>query len=350
MPQGERTSDYDYPLPPERIAQHPVEPRDAARLMVLRRREGTIEHHQVSDLPELLAPGDLVVVNDTRVFPARVYGHKERGGGRVEVLFLEEEGGDWDVLLRARRRPKIGDRIVLPDGVMAVLVAEGERGRARLRLSLAESFFDWIERVGLPPLPPYIQREAGRDPRLATDRERYQTIYARSPGSVAAPTAGLHFTPHLFERLAARGVECVPITLHVGIGTFRPVTVERPEAHRMDAERYVVSPEAAERIRTVRSRGGRIVAVGTTTVRTLETVADEHGMVHAAEGRTELFIRPPYRFKVVDALMTNFHLPRSTLLMLVSAFAGRERVLAAYEEAVRTGYRFYSYGDAMLIL
>lgn len=345
-----RTSDFDYELPPDRIAQTPIEPRDAARLMVLRRDRDEIEHRRVRDLPDLLSPGDLLVVNDTRVIPARVFGRKARGGGAVELLLLEEVGaGEWDVLLRARRRPRPGDAVELPGGATATMLAEGELGRARVRLETPAPIFEWLERAGVPPLPPYIRRARG-DARQAADRERYQTIYAARPGSVAAPTAGLHFTPELFDRLAARGIGRVAVTLHVGLGTFRPVTTENPEEHRMESERYEVSAEAAARINAARAAGGRIVAVGSTSVRTLETVADENGRARAATGRADLFIRPGHRFRLVDAMMTNFHLPRSTLIMMVAAFAGRERVLAAYRTAIAEGYRFYSYGDAMLIL
>ena len=345
-----KTSDFDYDLPPDRIAQTPAEPRDAARLLVLRRDREGVEHRAVRDLPDLLAPGDVLVVNDTRVIPARVFGRKERGGGAAELLLLEElPGGDWDVLLRARRRPRPGDRIVLPGGATATLIADGELGRARARIEAPGPVLDWLERFGAPPLPPYIRRERN-DARRADDRERYQTIYAARPGAVAAPTAGLHFTPELFQRLAGRGIERVAVTLHVGLGTFRPVAAENAEDHRMEAERYEVTVEAAARINAARDAGGRIVAVGSTSVRTLETVADAEGRARAASGRSDLFIRPGHRFRLVDAMLTNFHLPRSTLLMMVAALAGRERVLAAYREAVAAGYRFYSYGDAMLIL
>ena len=345
-----KTSDFDYELPPDRIAQTPIEPRDAARLLVLRRDRDGVEHRTVRDLPGLLAPGDLLVVNDTRVIPARVFGLKERGGGATELLLLEEmPGGEWDVLLRARRRPGPGDRIVLPGGGRATLVSEGEMGRARVRIETPAPLLDWLDRFGATPLPPYIRRERD-DARLPRDRERYQTLYATRPGAVAAPTAGLHFTPELFQRLAGRGIERVAVTLHVGLGTFRPVAADNIEDHRMEAERYEVTAEAAARINAAREAGGRIVAVGSTSVRTLETVADAEGRARAATGRSDLFIRPGHRFRLVDAMLTNFHLPRSTLLMMIAAFAGRERVLAAYREAVAAGYRFYSYGDAMLIL
>ncbi len=345
-----KTNSFDYDLPVDRIAQTPVEPRDSARLLVLRRDNDSLEHRTVRDLPELLAPGDLLVVNDTRVIPARVFGRKARGGGAVELLLLEElPDGDWDVLLRARRRPRPGEAILLPGDATATLISDGELGRARVRIAAPQPVLDWIEHTGTIPLPPYIRRERN-DARQAGDRERYQTVYAARPGAVAAPTAGLHFTPELFQRLAARGIERVAVTLHVGLGTFRPVTAEDADDHRMEAERYEVTAAAAARINAARAAGGRIVAVGSTSVRTLETVADADGLARAAAGRSDLFIRPGHQFRLVDAMLTNFHLPRSTLLMMVSALAGRERVLAAYRKAIAAGYRFYSYGDAMLIL
>ncbi len=346
-----KTRDFDFDLPPERIAQTPAEPRDAARLMVLRRDRDGVEHRMVRDLPDLLAPGDLLVLNDTRVIPARVLGHKERGGGAVELLLLEElPGGDWDALLRARRRPRPGDRILLPGGAVATLIEDGEMGRARVRIAAPRPLLEWLDEVGHPPLPPYIRRDYADAERERADRARYQTIYAARPGAVAAPTAGLHFTPELFKRLAARGIGRVSITLHVGLGTFRPVIAENAEDHRMEAERYEVSEAAARAVNAARAAGGRVVAVGSTSVRTLETVADADGKIHAGRGRSDLYIRPGWRFRAVDAMLTNFHLPRSTLLMMVSALAGRERILAAYAEAIREGYRFFSYGDAMLIL
>ncbi|MBU1693557.1 MAG: tRNA preQ1(34) S-adenosylmethionine ribosyltransferase-isomerase QueA [Verrucomicrobia bacterium] len=341
-----RTQDFDYKLPPERIAQLPAERRDDARMLVVERRTGLLRHQRVQDLPVFLRPGDLLVANNTRVIPARLFGAKPTGG-KVEILFLEErEPGVWEVLMHAARRPKIGDVIRLGDGAArALLLADGEKGRAVLRVEGAE-VLDLLDRFGLPPLPPYIRRPARR----GVDDHRYQTIYAEHPGAVAAPTAGLHFTPELLARLQAAGIPMAFVTLHVGLGTFRPVSAEHVEDHRMEAERYIVPGDTARRIEETRGHGGRIVAVGTTTVRTLESVAAEHGRVVPTAGRTALFIRPPFEFRATDALLTNFHLPRSTLLMLVCAFAGRDLVLHAYREAVEQGYRFYSYGDCMLLV
>lgn len=322
-------------------------------MLVLDRERGTIEHAQFTDFPGFFEAGDLVVVNNTAVIPVRVMGHKEKSGGRVELLFLEEAtDGTWEVLLRASRRPAVGDAILLPDGESRlVLLADGERGRARVRVETGRPFMDVLNTVGEMPVPPYIKRGGDqREDLLAEDRERYQTVYARQPGAVAAPTAGLHFTPALFEQLRARGVETAEVTLHVGIGTFRPVATERVEEHRMEGERYRVSEETAKKIEATRRAGRRIVAVGSTTVRTLETVARDTGRVVAAAGRSDLFVYPPWQPKVIDVMLTNFHLPRSTLLMMVCAIAGRTLTMQAYEEAVKERYRFYSYGDCMLIL
>lgn len=345
------TSAFDFELPPELIAQRPADRRDGARLMALERTAGTWRHLTFPAITELLRPGDLLVVNNTRVLPARVRGHKPGTGGGVELFFLEEKSpGEWEVLLRSRRRPKPGEQIAVGEAGHAVtLVEDGTDGRARIRLGEGVSAFDLMERHGQVPLPPYIRREKEGDPQAAADRERYQTVYARHPGAVAAPTAGLHFTPDLFQRLEARGIMRAEVTLHVGIGTFRPVTAEKIDDHTMEAERYDVTPETAAAIAATRAAGGRIVAVGSTSVRTLENAADENGVVAAGSGRCALFIRPGYRFRVVDAIVTNFHLPKSTLIMMMSAFAGREVMLAAYAEAIRERYRFFSYGDAMLI-
>ena len=313
----------------------------------------------MADLPELLSPGDLLVVNDTRVVPARIYGRRVPPGGirsgqegaRVELLLIEAaeagpgaEGGglEWEALARPGRKARPGTRLRFGDGLEAEVVAKGEDGRHRVRFS--EPPGPHLDRLGHVPLPPYIKREDRPE-----DRERYQTVFARRPGAIAAPTAGLHFTPELLERLRERGVERTELTLHVGIGTFKPVTASLVHEHVMDAERYEISGGAAEAVRRTRDRGGRVVAVGTTAVRALESAGRDDGTVEAGRGRTGLFIYPGYRFRVVDVLLTNFHLPRSTLLMLVCAFAGKERVLEGYEEAVREGYRFYSYGDAMLM-
>jgi S-adenosylmethionine:tRNA ribosyltransferase-isomerase len=334
------TRDFDYELPEERIAQEPA-PRGESRLLVLD-AEGPERHRRVRDLPGLLRPGDLLVLNDTRVIPARLYGL--RGEGRMEVLLVEKLGDrEWEALVRPGRRARPGTEILF-EGLTAEVVDKRED---RYRLRFSEPVEPHLDRLGHIPLPPYIHRPEHRPehrPDEAADRERYQTVFARTPGAIAAPTAGLHFSEGLLEEIAAAGIGIARVTLHVGIGTFKPVSAEKVEDHRMDRERYEVGEETAQAIRRTRESGGRIVAVGTTVVRTLESSA---GL--AGSGSTELFITPGFRFRVVDVLLTNFHLPRSTLLMLVSAFAGRERVLAAYEEAIREGYRFYSYGDAMLV-
>lgn len=348
-----RTADFDYQLPAESIAQRPA-PRGTSRLLVVG-AEGAARHRRVADLPELLRAGDLLVVNDTRVIPARLEGRRRLPtgelGGRVEILLLEKIGPrTWEALAKPGKRLRVGGEIELgdPDSkdaapIAAEIVEVGEEGRRRLRF--AEEIEPHLDRLGHVPLPPYIHR-----PDDAADRDTYQTVFARDPGAVAAPTAGLHFTDALLDELATRGIERAAVTLHVGIGTFRPVGVDEVDSHRMDEERWRVSEETAAAIARTRARGGRIVAVGTTVVRTLESAARVgDGELRAGSGRTDLFIRPGFDFRVVDVLLTNFHLPRSTLLMLVSALAGRERVLTAYEEAVREGYRFYSYGDAMLL-
>lgn len=347
-----RTSDFDYHLPPELIAQEPVEPRDAARMMVLHRATRKIEHCIFRDLPQFVDPGDVLVVNNTRVIPARLLGKKEGTGGKVEILLLEEIAPSvWAVLLRARRRPRSGARIVIGNGeLVGVVIETYPDGQARVRFECGGDFYTLLDKHGLPPLPPYIRRPVITPAQTAADRDHYQTIYASVPGAVAAPTAGLHFTEAVLQQLRQKGVDYVEITLHVGLGTFQPVKVENVERHVMHDERYEVSASAAERIQQARQNGGRVIAVGTTTVRTLETVADENGQIRPGSGRTGLFIRPGYKFRVVERLLTNFHLPRSTLLMLVCAFAGYDFVMQAYQEAVKERYRFYSYGDCMLIL
>ncbi len=346
-----RLSDLDYPLPPERIAQRPAEPRDASRLMVVERRPraAAVRHLRFRDLPRLLAPGDLLVVNDTRVLPARLYGRRAGSGGRVECLLLEERApGSWEALVRPGRRLRPGARVVFGDGRLEAQVCEVlENGHRLLRFSPPSRVHEAIEAIGRMPLPPYIDRRKADAALLALDRERYQTVYARARGAVAAPTAGLHFTEALLAELERRGIERAAVTLHVGAGTFRPIAAEDPRAHPMHEERYLCPAATLEAIERVRARGGRVIACGTTTVRVLETVAAGG----AREGRTRLFIHPPYRFRAIDGLITNFHLPRSTLLLLVAALLGDlERLLALYREAIEHGYRFYSYGDAMLVL
>jgi S-adenosylmethionine:tRNA ribosyltransferase-isomerase len=348
-----RTDLFDFELPEDRIAQQPLAVRDQARMMVLHRENGQLDHRRVCDLPDYLRAPDLLVVNNTRVIPARLVGAKEGTGGQVELLLLEETAlHEWDALMRCTRRPAIGTRIFFAGGrLRAVVLAYGEQGRVRVRLECeGTSLMEVLDEVGLPPLPPYIGRKEASAEQRTVDRNRYQTVYAEEPGAVAAPTAGLHFTPDLFARLEAVGVCRAALTLHVGLGTFRPVSVDELEAHPMESERYRVTPETARLCQETKAAGGRIVAVGSTSVRTLETVACEHGQLTAAEGRSSIYIYPPYPFQAVDAIITNFHLPKSTLLMMMSAFAGREQMLAAYRVAIEKKYRFYSYGDCMLIL
>ena len=342
-----RISDFDYELPPEAIAQEAMEPRDAARLMRLPRAGGAPTDHVFRDLPRLLRAGDLLVVNRSRVFPARLLGRRA-GGGQAEVLLLRPEGDErWEAMVRPGRRLRPGDVVAVDDDLSVAIETEarGEDGRRRVRLAAKSgAVAAALERAGHVPLPPYIRRPDRRD-----DRDRYQTVYARETGSVAAPTAGLHFTPALLDALRAAGIDVAEVVLHVGPGTFRPVTADEVEDHRLEGEPYVIPPETAEAIVAARARGARVVAVGTTVVRTLEAAARDDGTVDAGAGETDLVIRPGFRFRTTDALVTNFHLPRSSLLLLVAAFAGRERVLDAYAEAVRRAYRFYSYGDAMLL-
>ena len=342
-----RIADFDYPLPPSSIAQEAIEPRDQARLMRLPRKEGAPTDHVFRDLPGLLRPGDLLVVNRSRVFPARLLGRREGGGG-AEVFLLRDLGDDrWEALVRPGRRLRPGAVVAVDPGLTVVIetAAVGPEGRRVVHLRAeAGSVEAALERAGHVPLPPYIRR-----PDRPEDRARYQTVYAREKGSVAAPTAGLHFTPELLDALRAAGIGLAEIVLHVGPGTFRPVTAEEVEDHHLEPEPYVIPDETAAAIAAARTAGGRVVAVGTTVVRTLEAAARDEGTVSAGAGETALVVRPGFTFRVADALITNFHLPRSSLLLLVAAFGGRERVLGAYEEAVRRGYRFYSYGDAMLL-
>ncbi len=341
-------SDYDYDLPEALIAQHPAARRDASRLMVLDRDGASIRHSLFRDLPALLRPGDCLVVNETRVFPARLKGIRPGTGGAVELLLIRQVGDLWEAMARPGRRLRPGTEVAFPDEDLKAVVEEVlPTGRRMVRFQGTTSLAEVLERRGHVPLPPYIRRED-----VSADRDRYQTVYARAPGAVAAPTAGLHFTSGLLGKIGELGVETAPILLHVGSGTFQPVEVEDPTRHEMDAEYYEVSPEAAEKVNRCRREGGRLVAVGTTSVRVLESCAEDSGggwCLRPGSGWTDLFIYPPRPFRLVDGLITNFHLPKSTLLMLVSAFAGLEFVLQAYAEAVEEGYRFYSYGDAMYI-
>ena len=342
-------ADFDYNLPLELIAQEPAPERSLSRLLSVDRQSGSLSHHSFSDLGSLLPAGCLLVLNDTRVFPARLRGQKE-SGGRIEVLLvrrLPEQGETWEVLCKGGQNVRAGTRVSFAPELSATWHTAPSEGRGVLQFSPHTDFLQLLEQVGEVPLPPYIKRMSGT--RLE-DRERYQTVYARHSGAIAAPTAGLHFTPELLVALRRQGIETAFITLHVGAGTFQPVRVEQVEAHTMEEEEYAIAVEVAERIRAAKKNGKKIVAVGTTTTRALESACDEKGVLQAGRHRTSLFIYPGFRFQVIDGLITNFHLPRSTLLMLVSAFAGRELILKAYTEAVAQQYRFYSYGDAMLIV
>lgn len=340
---------FDYHLPQELIAQEPAEPRDSARMMYVNRSQRTWRHLTVRDLPALLQPGDILVINDTRVIPARVIATRPTGGLTELLLLHPADERSWWAMVRPARRLRRGAVLqVLPDGP-PLEITRLSAGRALVQFPDTTSPQEVMERYGCPPLPPYIRRRYPDDERLPRDRDRYQTVFAREPGSVAAPTAGLHFTPSLMDEIRARGVQIVPVTLHVGPGTFRPVKVSRITEHRMESEQYTIRSETAAVLNQALQSGRRLVCVGTTTVRALESSVSETGKIVPGSRSTNLFIYPPYRFRVTGALLTNFHLPRSTLLMLVCAFAGRELVLECYREAVRQRYRFYSYGDCMFL-
>lgn len=343
-----RLVQFDYALPPELIAQFPVEPRDAARLMVIHREQEHLEHRLFRDLPGYLRPGDVLVLNDTRVLRARLRAVKETGG-TVEVLLVRSRDAQtWETLMRPARRVRQGTTLTFGRGLTGRVVAVQPDGVRVVTFASDQPLLELVRELGEVPLPPYIHAPLQR-------ADDYQTVYATVEGAVAAPTAGLHFTPELLERIRALGVQIATLTMHIGLGTFRQVTSDEIEHHRMDAEWYQVPPDAAATINTVRAQhgrpgAGRVVVVGTSAVRTLETVANDGGTVRPGQGWSELFIYPGFRFKTTDVLVTNFHLPRTTLLLLVAAFAGRDRILQAYEEAIRQRYRFYSFGDAMVIL
>ena len=340
-----KTSDFNYDLPEELIAQTPAEPRDSSRLLVYDRAAGTVEHKIFRDVIDYLNPGDVLVINQTRVIPARLYGVKEGTGGAIEFLLLRRLNlTDWEVILKPGRKARPGARFVFGEGELtAEVLSVAEDGGRTVRFFFDGVFEDVLDRLGQMPLPPYIHEKL-------EDKTRYQTVYAKVDGSAAAPTAGLHFTPELLERIRQKGIEVVPVLLHVGLGTFRPVKAEDVAEHHMHSEYYEVTPDQAEAINAARARGGRLVCVGTTSVRTLEPVATEDGVVHPGSGFTQIFITPGVKIKAVDALITNFHLPQSTLLMLISALMGREQALETYELAVRERYRFFSFGDAMMIV
>ncbi|VGO20088.1 tRNA preQ1(34) S-adenosylmethionine ribosyltransferase-isomerase QueA [Pontiella sulfatireligans] len=371
-----KTDLFNYDLPPELIAQHPPERRELARMMVLHRDSGLIEHKTISDIIDYLYAPDVLVLNNTKVIPARVFGHKSASGGKVELLLLEEvtepEGCShelleksaslsqsalssrsthhtqtWKVLMKTSRRPKVGDELTLCSGkAKATMLYDGEQGEAVLKIDSDRPLMEILDEEGVPPLPPYISRKEQTAEQIDEDKKRYQTVYASEPGAAAAPTAGLHFTSGIFQTLENQGVSKAELTLHVGLGTFRPVSAEIITDHKMHYERYAVSEEAAKTISNAKQAGGRVVAVGSTSVRTLESLPS----IEKDEGSTNIFIYPPYEFQNVDAILTNFHLPKSTLLMMMSAFAGRELMLKAYKTAVQEKYRFFSYGDCMLIL
>ena len=336
-------SDYDYELPEELIAQTPAEPRDSSRLLVYDRATGKREHRIFRDIKEYLRPGDVLVVNNTKVLPARLYAYT-KNGGKVEVLLLKRQDlNEWEVLVRPGKKAKVGAELIVSEELSLTVVDRTDTGERIVRFHFDGVFEDILSRLGSMPLPPYIHEKL-------KDKDRYQTVYCKTDGSAAAPTAGLHFTQELLAEIRAMGVEIAEVLLHVGLGTFRPVKEEDLTHHVMHSEFYKVDERAAEIVNAAKREGRRVIAVGTTSVRTLETVADEQGMLRPCSGDTSIFIYPPYRFKCVDALITNFHLPESTLIMLVSAFMGREQCLSVYREAVEERYRFFSFGDAMMIV
>ena len=338
-----KVSEFNYDLPEELIAQHPIEKRDESRLMVLNRKNQTIEHRKFKDIIEYLEPGDCLVRNNTKVIPARLYGKKETGAN-VEFLLLNQIQGDiWEVIVRPGNKLHIGAKVFFGQGILEAEILDVMPGGTRkVQFSYQGIFNEILDQIGLMPLPPYIHEEL-------KEKERYQTVYAKYEGSAAAPTAGLHFTPELLKRIEEKGIEIANVTLHVGIGTFRPVKEETVENHHMHSEHYYIKKEDVDKINQAKQNGKRVIAVGTTSCRVLETIADERGRVKETEGDTQIFIYPGYHFKILDGLITNFHLPQSTLLMLVSALAGKEYIMKAYEEAVKEKYRFFSFGDAMFI-
>lgn len=339
-----KTSDFYYDLPEELIAQDPLEDRSGSRLLVLDKETGTTEHHIFREIVEYLKAGDCLVINDTKVIPARLIGEKEGTGAKIEVLLLKRrENNIWETLVKPGKKAKPGTKISFGGGLLIGEVIDVvEEGNRLIRFTFEGIFEEILDRLGQMPLPPYITHQL-------QDRDRYNTVYAAHEGSAAAPTAGLHFTPQLLQEIQKKGVEIARVTLHVGLGTFRPVKVEDVTEHHMHSEFYMVEEDAAEKINRTKANGGHVICVGTTSCRTVESAADEHGYLKPCSGWTEIFIYPGYRFKVLDGLITNFHLPESTLIMLVSALAGKENVLAAYKEAVRERYRFFSFGDAMFI-
>ncbi|MCD6204463.1 MAG: tRNA preQ1(34) S-adenosylmethionine ribosyltransferase-isomerase QueA [Candidatus Marinimicrobia bacterium] len=343
-----RLSDFDYELPEELIAKYPIEKRDHSRLMVIDRKQETIRHKHFYNLPELLNPGDLVIVNETMVYPARLWAIKDRTEAKVEVFLLRElENNLWEVMVKPARKVRIGNKLTVAEGVQCDVIDNTVSGGRVVRFNniSQQDLYALIDKIGQSPLPPYIDREP-----TPVDKIKYQTVYAKRRGAVAAPTAGLHFTTELIDKIKAKGVKVQSVVLHIGLGTFRPVTVEDLSRHRMDSEYFEVSAETAIAINEAKAKGKRVVAVGTSVVRTLETVTVSGFQVSPRKGWTDKFIHPPYDFKMVDVLITNFHQPKSTLIMQVAAFAGLDLILKAYKEAIKKKYRFFSYGDAMIIL
>ncbi|MBQ3331436.1 MAG: tRNA preQ1(34) S-adenosylmethionine ribosyltransferase-isomerase QueA [Ruminococcus sp.] len=340
-----KTSDFYYDLPQEQIAQTPIEPRDHSRMMVLHRDSDEIEHKHFYDIIDYLSEGDCLIVNDSRVIPARIYGYKEDTGAKIEFLLLKQISGNrWETLVKPGKKAKIGAKFVFGDGLLKAEVVDiVDDGNRIVELNCEDNIYATLDRIGQMPLPPYITEKL-------EDQERYQTVYSHELGSAAAPTAGLHFTHELLDKIRAKGVNIGYVTLHVGLGTFRPVKVDDVTKHKMHSEHYEVPAETAELIRKTKESGKRVIAVGTTSCRTLESVAAEYGEITACDGYTDIFIYPGFTFKVLDGLITNFHLPESTLIMLVSAFYGYEKTMKAYEVAVKEKYRFFSFGDAMAIL
>lgn len=340
-----KVTDYYFDLPQEQIAQDPLEDRSSSRLLVLDKETGEYSHHVFREITEFLKPGDCLVLNNTKVIPARLFGEKEGTQAKIEILLLKRKENDvWETLVKPGKKAKVGTKIIFGGGLLVGEVIDiVEEGNRLIKFTYEGIFEEILDQLGQMPLPPYITHQL-------KDKNRYQTVYAKYDGSAAAPTAGLHFTPELLQQVKDMGVDIAEVTLHVGLGTFRPVKVDNILDHHMHSEFYMVTQEAADKINNAKKNGHRVICVGTTSCRTIESAADENGMLRESSGWTEIFIYPGYQFKVLDCLITNFHLPESTLLMLVSALAGREHVLAAYEEAVKEGYRFFSFGDAMMIL
>ena len=339
-----KVSDFNYELPEELIAQHPYDKRDEARLMVLNKSEEKIEHKLFKDIIDYLEPGDCLVINDTKVIPARLYGHKDTGA-KVEFLLLKRiENDDWEVMVRPGNKLRVGSKATFGDGLLNAEILEVmQGGNRRARFTYKGIFNEILDQIGLMPLPPYIKENKKEE------NEKYQTVYAKYEGSAAAPTAGLHFTEELLQKIEKKGIEIARVTLHVGIGTFRPVKVENVEEHEMHSEHFFIKKEEAKKINKAKESGHRVIAVGTTSCRVLESISDENGLVKETEANTSIFIYPGYKFKCVDCLITNFHLPQSTLIMLVSALAGKEFIFKAYKQAVDNKYKFFSFGDAMFI-